>query len=136
MVWWYWSIKSIMLFTWSNRFLLFTRGLKSSLTSSSDKVDSSLFCCSNSTSSSGIRFGLVRKSNEALSEGVSVSKSNSEDGMVVVVGGGGGKVGHVLALVVVFSIDFDSTSSASSSYLFLQFYRKKIINKWKKLFLL
>ena len=102
----------------------------SSSTSSSDKLESSLFCCSSSTSSSGIRLGLVRKSNEALSEGVSVSKSNNDDEIVVVVGGGGGKVGHVLGLLVVLSIDFNSSSSASSSY-FGNFTKEKLVTKVK-----
>ena len=94
----------------------------SSLISSSERLESSLFCCSISVSSSGIRLGFVRKSNEAGSEGVSVSKSNNADGIVVVVGGGG-KVGQVLGLEVVLSTDSDSTSSVSSSYNVLLFYK-------------
>ena len=71
---------------------------------------------------------MVRKSNDALSEGVSVSKSNNDDEIVVVVGGGGGKVGHVLGLLVVLSTDFNSSSSTSSSY-FGNFTKKKLVTK-------
>lgn len=70
-----------------------------------------------SISSSGIRLGLLRKRRDALSEGVSLSKSNlNTAGEGVVVIGGGGRVGQGFDLIVVSSIDSDSTSSISGSY--------------------
>ena len=76
-------------------------------------------------SSSKIRLGLVRKSSDALSEGVSASKSNKDSGEGVVVVGGGGKVGHDLDLIVVSSSDFNSTSIESSGSYFFQYAYKK-----------
>ena len=70
-----------------------------------------------------IRLGLLRKSNEALSEGIPLSKSNSSSGIVVVIGGGG-RVGQVLGSIVVLSIDSNSASSASDSYIGLIITRK------------